>query len=416
MFQGSDVLDAMECERLVEALKPITLESFGSPEWKSQREVVEKLNIQAHHNINCKKDEFVYEALHSFEKLPIIVHELLVIEVWKEKVYPLRKAELRKVPTIGYMYYHYEAILVNLLEGLLFNDDAIESLGDFVLELCDYCYRKCLYLNAIPDEDRMIQEIDKEKWIHMSEEEYADRNDKESTFKIAMGAVSVLWMIIDKLPRLHMSVMNNLLLKNDMPLQLISLISGAPWMRRGRGKFQKFKEGEWVETPAHELLLLTPRESHVWLCLHMLLCEPTCRSKYKYDDYRKAEVLKLRRYVTPRLVDQIPNLQDLQRSLDELQIMEPPSLKDEAFRSTFVVEPMPEIYSRLVKGKNWAKIAEHHVEVLSNPETLNDDIQKMSQLIDQLGDWDDKVAAADSAKKEQEVKDILTKAGIEQLP
>jgi hypothetical protein len=28
------------------------------------------------------------------------------------------------------------------LEGVMFNDDAVEALGDFVLELCDYCYRK----------------------------------------------------------------------------------------------------------------------------------------------------------------------------------------------------------------------------------------------------------------------------------
>ena len=78
-------------------------------------------------------------------------------------MYPLRRAEFRKIPTIGYMYLHYEAVLVNLLEGLLFNEDAPEALGDFELELLDYCYRKVLYLNAIPDEERLIEEIDKEK-------------------------------------------------------------------------------------------------------------------------------------------------------------------------------------------------------------------------------------------------------------
>ena len=80
-FQGSDVISAFDCERLVESLQPIDITKVGTAEWKAQREILEKLNIQTHHNINCKKDEFVYEALHSFEKLPVIVHELLVIEV-----------------------------------------------------------------------------------------------------------------------------------------------------------------------------------------------------------------------------------------------------------------------------------------------------------------------------------------------
>lgn len=52
--------------------------------------------------------------------------------------------------TLGYMYLHFEAVLVNLLEGVMFNEDAVEALGDLTLELCDYCHRKTLYLNAIP--------------------------------------------------------------------------------------------------------------------------------------------------------------------------------------------------------------------------------------------------------------------------
>lgn len=52
-------------------------------------------------------------------------------------------------------------------------------------------------------------------------------------FRIAIGSLAVLWMIVDKTPRSHLAIANNLLLKNDMPLQLIALISGAPWLRRG---------------------------------------------------------------------------------------------------------------------------------------------------------------------------------------
>ena len=33
-------------------------------------------------------DEFVMEALISYEKVPLLIHELLAIEVWRENVYP----------------------------------------------------------------------------------------------------------------------------------------------------------------------------------------------------------------------------------------------------------------------------------------------------------------------------------------
>jgi hypothetical protein len=75
-----------------------------------QHEVLEKLNLQAHLNARANTDEFVVELLVSYGKacggahtpcipctaradrgaqLPILIHELLVIDVYKEKVWPL---------------------------------------------------------------------------------------------------------------------------------------------------------------------------------------------------------------------------------------------------------------------------------------------------------------------------------------
>jgi len=377
-----------ECDRLVGALRPIGLDAIGTPEWKAQREILERLNIQCHHNVAIKRDEFVYEAFHSLERLPVVVHELLVMEVWKERVYPLRKAELRKVPTLGYMYLHYEGVLVNLLEGLMFNDDAVESLGDVALELCDYCYRRVLFLNSIPDSERRIEAVDKDRWLSMAEAEHSDRADKDMAFRVSVASLAVLWMVIDRVPKGPLALTNNLLLKNDVPLQLVALLSNAPWIRRGNGVFQKFRRDGWAETPAHELLLLSPAEAHVWLSLHVLLCDPVCRSKYRFDEYRKGEILRLRRYLTERLVDQLPVLADLQRTLDHLQLMEPPASHEATFRSTLVVETFPEIYGALVKGRDWGALAEQHVQRLSDPTAVTADAQRLARLIDGLGDWD----------------------------
>lgn len=43
-----------------------------------------KLNLQAHQSAMARSDEYVLEALLTFDKLGVVVHELLAIEAWKE--------------------------------------------------------------------------------------------------------------------------------------------------------------------------------------------------------------------------------------------------------------------------------------------------------------------------------------------
>ena len=80
-------ITATEAEAYIEALEPLPLESYASPKWYRQHEYLEKLNLQAHHNIIHRGDEFVYEALCDLDKIPIVIHELIAAEVWKTKVH-----------------------------------------------------------------------------------------------------------------------------------------------------------------------------------------------------------------------------------------------------------------------------------------------------------------------------------------
>lgn len=50
----------------------------------------------------------------------------------------------------------------------------------------------------------------------------------------------------------------------------------------------------------------------------MLLVEPKCRAKYRLDDFRKDQILNLRRYFNEVLFDQLPVLKDLERVLDHI--------------------------------------------------------------------------------------------------
>ncbi len=83
-----NVLLANEAEMYVQNLKPFSVKEVGSQAWLKQHEYVEKLNIQSHINVTTQTDEFIMEALISFEKIPVLVHELIAIELWRQNVYP----------------------------------------------------------------------------------------------------------------------------------------------------------------------------------------------------------------------------------------------------------------------------------------------------------------------------------------
>jgi zinc finger MYND domain-containing protein 10 len=78
------VLGVDEAERYVEGLKQFEIADVGSSAWLDQHQRIVKLNLQAHQSAMARSDEFVLEALQTFNKVGVLVHELLLIEAWKE--------------------------------------------------------------------------------------------------------------------------------------------------------------------------------------------------------------------------------------------------------------------------------------------------------------------------------------------
>jgi zinc finger MYND domain-containing protein 10 len=68
----------------VEGLKQFEIADVGSSAWLDQHQQIVKLNLQAHQSAMARSDEFVLEALQTFNKVGVLVHELLLIEAWKE--------------------------------------------------------------------------------------------------------------------------------------------------------------------------------------------------------------------------------------------------------------------------------------------------------------------------------------------
>ena len=101
--------------------------------------MLEKLNVQAHVNASQQRDEFVMEALILHEKVPVLIRELVATELWKANVFPQVQEFLSKENSIkGYMLLYHEAVLINLLESVLFHKQACEAAGDLIVELADH--------------------------------------------------------------------------------------------------------------------------------------------------------------------------------------------------------------------------------------------------------------------------------------
>lgn len=140
---------------------------------------------------------------------------------------------------------------------------------------------------------------------------------------------------IDELPN---SIASRMLDVHDFPLLMVPLIEEPPWTRRRQ--VEKVEDGrtstkvvweklndnnEWSEVLPEDLLLLTKNEGQPWLGLFLLTSSKTCRETYGLDEFRKAQLVRLRRYIHEALIDQVPVLQEVARYLDELSMLGVPA-------------------------------------------------------------------------------------------
>jgi len=185
-----------------------------------------------------------------------------------------------------------------------------------------------------------------------------------------------------------MSVLNRLLDKHDVILLICATVENRPWLRtlismksaKPKRVLQKYVDGHWREDV--DVNVLTTHEAHCWLILHILLCDPSSRSKYRWDEHKKENVLRLRRWLNETVLDQIPTLMELQRAVDELTFVDVFARTDEKFKTMLVVEPVTRVMDNLSRRREWGEIAKKQVAELTSPETIQRDAQRLARLID----------------------------------
>jgi hypothetical protein len=156
-----------------------------------------KLNLQAHVQVQNQLEETIVAEIISQNKISDIVHHLLSIETWKEKVFPLLISDLATHDNVrAYFMMYHEATAINLLELILYQKEAVESLGEMQIDLIDYCMRKIHLLNTWNDVEEE-ETKDKKSSVKDALEDSSQLVDLEKTrremdFTVAINSLSIL--------------------------------------------------------------------------------------------------------------------------------------------------------------------------------------------------------------------------------
>ncbi|XP_006511693.1 zinc finger MYND domain-containing protein 10 isoform X1 [Mus musculus] len=386
-----------EAEVLVRGLRSFQLREMGSEGWNKQHESLEKLNMQAILDATISQAEPIQELLINHGKIPTLVEELIAVEMWKQKVFPVlcRLEDFKPQNTFPiYMVVHHEASIINLLETVFFHKEVCESADDKVLDLVDYCHRKLILLVARKgggdlSEEEQFQDstpmqvsygfLDLTKsrcefspastgrvnamclcpYPPLPHHQELQKQAEMMEFEISLKALSVLRYITDCVDSLSLSTLNRMLRTHNLPCLLVELLEHSPWSRRVGGKLQHFESGRWQTVAPSEQQKLNKLDGQVWIALYNLLLSPEARARYCLTSFAKGQLLKLQAFLTDTLLDQLPNLADLKGFLAHLSLAETqPPKKD------LVLEQIPEIWDRLErenKGK-WQAIAKHQLQ------------------------------------------------------
>ncbi|CAH8670653.1 unnamed protein product [Schistosoma haematobium] len=307
-YKGNEqfIIYSGEAEIFIRSMELVKYGDFGLERWFNYHGYLNKLNMQAVASARTQSDEFIKEFLVSHQKIPILVHDLIMVELWKQKVFKIILSD-KEEPKSAFPLYtiiYHELLLANLLETVTFHSDAVETFGDSVTDLGDWCHRSLCYLVT----------------------QSASEKEKSVYFE----------------------------LKNKKPW----IIIGYDKSNTQRRQHICHENGSWIPDEKTSCVIHKP-EAQIWLCLFQILLANS--SSLKYDcsvSHRRTALLKLRPLLTELKLDVLPVLIDLRRFLEHLSLNESYGGTSDKINMC-LIEVVPEIRESLVsKYKNkWRKLA-----------------------------------------------------------
>jgi hypothetical protein len=343
IFNFPSVLNYSEAERYCESLKEFDITNVGSSAWLDQHKFIEKLNLQAHHSAMSNSDEFVLEAISTYQKMGTLIHNLIVIETWKEFVFPKLLDHVAAKNNIRmYFIFYHEATLINFFEVLLYHKHVVAEMGDKIIDMIDYVARKLIRLSSGYDfrsldissssplssghpsssTSAVLTNSYSSERVKALAQTLESRDPKQELlqhfkdieFRICISCCSIARYLCEHADTMSLSAISRISDTHDFLMLFLPLIENPPWTRRTpQGKWEKLVEHKWQIIEPVNLLKITKLEGQPWLGVYHLLAKKEFRERYHLNSFRKSQLMRLRKYLNEVLTDQLPVLTDIQR-------------------------------------------------------------------------------------------------------
>ncbi|KAL8274353.1 hypothetical protein Esti_001675 [Eimeria stiedai] len=357
--------------QLVRSLESFSLDKIGTREWVQQQQTLERLSALLHEEALSGGPETTQRLFCDEAKVGMLIEELISLDVWNENVRPHIK-ETKDLSSLAmYLPAYQEGLIGSMLETLLFHSAAAAAADAQLPDLVEYCNRKLQRLllrcahssggaatstaasTAAAAAGGTTAQVALEAVAKQQEEQ-----QDAAAFASEVSAVSLLRFICDHRKHLPMTVTTLLLNQYDVLLTLTGLLEEQPWKRQtADGRKEVYEDHQW--RPAEQSdVRITKTAAQVWLAAHSLIMDPECRQRYELTQFRKDNMLRLRRHLNEVVYDQIPPLKDLHKYLEELALgcagFLPASSK-----TSLLISVQPEFREQLLqqyKG-NWKSLA-----------------------------------------------------------
>lgn len=126
---------------------------------------------------------------------------------------------------------------------------------------------------------------------------------------------------------------------------------------------EKFEDQKWSVIPVSESNKVSKIEAQIWLTIYNMFASQDTNRKYEITSFRKQNLLRLRKYLNESLLDQLPMLGGMLRGLEEMSMM---GDGGPAQNNSFIVQQLPEMRERIMKGRDWNAIAKYQMDNFFN--------------------------------------------------
>lgn len=362
---ADNVIQPSEYDIYINSIKKHQVNEIGTDEWFETHEILIKFNQQAIIEASTYREELVKELFILNDKLEILVHEAYCILIWRTKILPklmVNESDANSTFILYSILYH-EAIAISLLEILLYHENGCQALGDFAIDLIDYCAQAIVQLIALTHLNHVHETVDPKKVQIENASDELERQKRDLLYKIGLRCLTILSFIADKIDTMPISIARRMVVTHDVPCLLSEVLNAKPWIRNVNG-VEVYIDDKWISINDSDVVKVTKVEAHAWFCLRQLLFSKEAMRFYEINQYRQREISKCQELLGVNLLDQLPPLADLKHRLCTL------SLSDTSGGpGNIILEEIPEIKNQIVinaKNIGYKKIAGNHSERFFN--------------------------------------------------